>query len=327
MEQVARGLYGPLIVEEAESPDIDAEHVLVLDDWRLTQTAEIDPDFAAPHDLSHAGRMGNYIATNATFNLTKTVKQHQRLRLRLINASNARIFSLALQGLEGWIMAYDGMPLPSPERIEKEFILAPAQRMDLFVDVIAAQGEEAYLVRLDQDKGAAQVSFVVEGQGSSVRRDTPVVLPPNADPALNDIDSANRVTMKIEGGAMGRLSSAMLDGKNVSFRDMSSAGKYWAMAGNVGMPDTPLVDAGRGETVRISMVNESAFPHAMHLHGMHFREVMPDGSFGPLRDTYLLPGRETREIAFLADNPGKWLFHCHMLGHAAAGMMQWMRVA
>ena len=53
---------------------------------------------------------------------------------------------------------------------------------------------------------------------------------------------------------------------------------------------------------------------------MHFNEVNPDGTLGLLRDTTLVERGEEREIAFVADNPGKWLFHCHMLAHAASGM-------
>ena len=64
----------------------------------------------------------------------------------------------------------------------------------------------------------------------------------------------------------------------------------------------------------------------MHLHGMHFSEVLPDGTLGPLRDTLLMLRGETREIAFQAHNPGDWLFHCHMLSHHAAGMGTWVRV-
>ena len=74
--------------------------------------------------------------------------------------------------------------------------------------------------------------------------------------------------------------------------------------------------------VRVSnLANDTAFQHAMHLHGHHFREVRPNGSLGPLRDTILVAPDETREIAFVADNPGEWAFHCHMLSHASAGMM------
>ena len=95
----------------------------------------------------------------------------------------------------------------------------------------------------------------------------------------------------------------------------------------VGRTDAPFADLARGETVRVALINDTAFPHAMHLHGMHVREIAADGTPGPLRDTVLsLPGEPT-EIAFVADNPGDWLFHCHMLGHAASGMTTWVRVS
>ena len=67
----------------------------------------------------------------------------------------------------------------------------------------------------------------------------------------------------------------------------------------------------------------------MHVHGHHFRVVSRDGKpvANPvLRDTELMMPDETIEIAFIADNPGKWLLHCHMLEHAAGGMMTWFDV-
>jgi FtsP/CotA-like multicopper oxidase with cupredoxin domain len=92
------------------------------------------------------------------------------------------------------------------------------------------------------------------------------------------------------------------------------------------MPEAPLLEAARGETVRIEMVNDTSWPHAMHLHGHHFRQVTDGAPTGPLRDTLLMARGETAEIAFVADNPGDWLLHCHMLAHAPAGMMTWLRV-
>ena len=59
---------------------------------------------------------------------------------------------------------------------------------------------------------------------------------------------------------------------------------------------------------------------------MHSREVLADGSLGPWRDTFLVNPDETREIAFVAENPGDWMFHCHMLSHQKSGMMTWIRV-
>ena len=57
-EQVARGLYGALIVEEPEPLDVDREEVLIFDDWRIDpETAQIDSEFGASHDMSHGGRL------------------------------------------------------------------------------------------------------------------------------------------------------------------------------------------------------------------------------------------------------------------------------
>jgi len=60
--------------------------------------------------------------------------------------------------------------------------------------------------------------------------------------------------------------------------------------------------------------------------GIHFREILTDAALGPLCDTLLTQRGETRVIAFGADDPGEWLFHSHMLVHAAAGMTTWVEV-
>jgi FtsP/CotA-like multicopper oxidase with cupredoxin domain len=124
---------------------------------------------------------------------------------------------------------------------------------------------------------------------------------------------------------MGRMSGAMMGGAMRGMREMAAAGMVWALNGRADMPDAPLLEAARGQTVRLRLVNDTAWPHAMHLHGHHFRRV--DGPApGPWRDTLLMDRGETAEIAFVADNPGDWLLHCHMLAHAATGMMTWVRV-
>ncbi|WP_407943302.1 multicopper oxidase domain-containing protein [Mangrovicoccus ximenensis] len=99
------------------------------------------------------------------------------------------------------------------------------------------------------------------------------------------------------------------------------------MAGQAGRDAAPFARLSLGETVRLRFGNDTVFPHAMHLHGMHFREVAAEGRQGPMRDTVLVLPGESTEIAFVADNPGKWLLHCHMLGHAASGMTNWVEVA
>lgn len=326
-EQVARGLYGALIVEEAEAPDVDREEVLILDDWLLDpKTAQIDPDFNSAHSRSHAGRMGNFIATNGRYDLSIDVRQNERLRLRLINAANARIFAIGVAGMEGWTVALDGMPLVKPQRLGEALVLGPGQRADIIVDVTAETGETAHLVRNDGNDGVSQVAFPVTGRASAARRDTPAALPRNAKMNVAGLENAVPVRLNIEGGAMGRMRSAVLKGERKSFRELVGENEFWAFNGTVGMPDTPLADLGLGQTVRLEINNDTSFPHAMHLHGMHFREIGEDGTLGQLRDTITMFRGETRTVAFVADNPGDWLFHCHMLSHAASGMMTWMRV-
>ena len=325
-EQMARGLYGALVVEEPAPPEVDRDEVLLIDDWRIAEDGSIDDSFGAMMDWSHGGRLGNWVTVNGDGAYRTTVGQNERLRLRLVNTANARIFSLELLGFEGWVVALDGQPLETPVALER-FVLAPAQRVDVIVDVTEAAGGEAFLAFYSREERYELASFSVEEAARTKPLQPPKALPPNPVPALGDLAAARHSTLRMEGGAMGRMSGAMMAGKMTDIRSLVSAGKVWAFNGMVERPDEPLVTADRGETVRIAMVNDTAWPHAMHLHGHHFRHVRPDGTLGPLRDTLLVDREETAEIAFVADNPGDWLLHCHMLEHSVAGMLTWLRVA
>jgi FtsP/CotA-like multicopper oxidase with cupredoxin domain len=66
----------------------------------------------------------------------------------------------------------------------------------------------------------------------------------------------------------------------------------------------------------------------MHLHGHHFRllDRLDDGWKPYWLDTAVVPKMETWRIAFVADNPGKWMLHCHMLEHQDTGMGAWFEV-
>ena len=326
-EQVGRGLHGALVVTEAEVPDVDRDEVLLLDDWRLNpEDGQIFADFDNMHDRSHAGRLGNISTCNGLYDAVIPVKQNERLRLRLINAANARIFTLALQGMSGWVMALDGMPLPEPIVASEALVLAPGQRVDLIVDITAS--EEALLLRQAANGEAwVQVAFPVRGQAASQPREVPAPLPPNPNMATAPLAEARPLDLHMQGGAMGGMASASYQGETLGMRDLARKGQFWAFNGISGRTDHPVARATLGEALQIQLHNDTAFAHAMHLHGMHFREVLAGGTYGPMRDTLLLGRDETRSIAFVADNPGKWLFHCHMLGHAASGMTSWIEVS
>ncbi len=77
----------------------------------------------------------------------------------------------------------------------------------------------------------------------------------------------------------------------------------------------------RGRTVVLAVENKTAWQHAMHLHG-HPVRVVVDGTVDPdWRDTVLIEPQQTLTLAFLADNPGKWIFECGVLEHAETDLM------
>ena len=75
-----------------------------------------------------------------------------------------------------------------------------------------------------------------------------------------------------------------------------------------------------GQAVRLRMSNMSMMTHPVHLHG-HTFQVGPAGGTGPRKDTLLLPPMTRAEVDLVADNPGRWMLHCHNAYHAEAGMM------
>ena len=133
----------------------------------------------------------------------------------------------------------------------------------------------------------------------------------------------------MQGGAMGRMRTGRYRGKQLSMRQLVQEGQVWALNGDVGMSESPLFSAVRGQTVRLTMVNDSRWPHAMHLHGHHVKTLNAGRREAPdvWRDTVLVDPGESIDVAFVADNPGRWMLHCHMLEHQASGMATWFVVA
>ena len=327
-EQVARGLHGPLIIDEVNPPEVDADELLVLDDWRLVGEGAIADGFGAVHDKAHGGRIGNWVTVNGVPEWKRAFPRGARVRLRLTNVANGRIFQLRLQGMTASVVAFDGQPVAKPEPTDT-VTLAPAQRIDLIADITADEAGEALVLSRERDGDFAIASFPVEaGQSPSDALVLPLPVNQVPVPEPDQIAAAPVHALLMEGGAMGQMRAARLEGEDLDMRTLASRGMVWAFNGVAGMPDTPFLEVQQGEVVRIALQNNTAWPHGMHLHGHHFLEARA-GTFGPLarlRDTTLVAPNATQEIAFIADNPGDWLLHCHMLEHADGGMMTWIRV-
>ncbi len=334
-EQVGRGLYGALIVEETEPPEADRELLWVLDDWRLEQDASIAP-FGNMHDASHNGRIGNSVTINGEIKEKEPVRSGERIRLRLINAANARVFGLQLRDLDPWIIALDGHPV-EPHRLgDGSLALGPGMRADLIVDMSGKPGDESLVVDDHYGPNYAYelIRFLYAGSGPFREPNdaAPAALRPNpvAEP---DLHAAERHRLVFEGGAMSGMAGAMMSGRMMGMRELAGQGRLWAING--GVPDDvytepPLLNAAAGSSHIIELVNRTAFEHPMHLHGHTFRVLSRNGREEPgqpFRDTVLLGVDETIEIAFVADNPGQWMFHCHILEHQGSGMMGVVEVA
>jgi FtsP/CotA-like multicopper oxidase with cupredoxin domain len=333
-EQVGRGLAGALIVEEAEPPPVDRDLVWVLGDWRLDRDGRIDGDFDNLADMSHAGRLGNVATVNGRTAARLAVRANERLRLRLINAASARIVDLEFAGHRPVVLALDGQPLAAPSAPDR-IVLAPGQRADLLLDCPRAPGDRFAVL----DRGArptrgapagpyrlAELDYR-EARRPSVLHDS-VVLPANPLPRP-DLAGAVRTRVVLAGGAMGGLAQARLEGEMLDMARLVRRGRAWALNGAVGSShyhfDAPLMTLRQGQTGLLTVVNETAWPHPMHLHGFPVLVLEPDGG-GSWRDTVLLaPGAEA-ELAFVAERPGAWMFHCHVLEHQAGGMMGFVNV-
>ncbi|WP_437681416.1 multicopper oxidase family protein [Sorangium sp. So ce131] len=94
-EQVERGLYGALVVEDPAPPAYSRDVVWVLDDWRIREGA-IDPQFNTPHDLMHDGRWGNVITVNRNIDERLAVRPGERIRLRLLKSGRSTAQRLAM---------------------------------------------------------------------------------------------------------------------------------------------------------------------------------------------------------------------------------------
>ncbi|MCV0396943.1 MAG: multicopper oxidase family protein [Rhizobiaceae bacterium] len=344
-EQVGRGLYGPLIVEEADPIQADRDVTWVLSDWRLTRSAEMRDDFGNRHDMMHNGRIGNTVTINGRVPDVFPVRKGERIRLRLINAANARIFGLDFGGHEPVVIAFDGQPVEPHVPAGGLVVLGSGMRADIVLDMTADAGSRISVT--DRFYKDLEYRLVDLAYGNEPLRaatlDTPVALPPNPLPEP-DLASAARheitfnggmmgaMVMQQMGGSMGESSSdgGMMGGMG-SMMDMMHSGGIWFVNGVAaeGHVMEPMLTLARDRSHVIAMTNATAWHHPTHLHGHSFRVISRNGQ--PTRhrewqDTVLMAPRERVEIAFVADNPGHWMLHCHILEHQAAGMMGVFRV-
>lgn len=332
-EQVGRGLYGPLIVEEPSPIRVDRDVTWVLDDWRMDKSGQLSDSFGNSHDIAHGGRIGNVVTVNGALLPAFSLRTGERIRLRLINGANARIFALDFAEHAPRIIALDGQPVTPHVPADGRIVLGPAMRVDLILDGTGTPGGR-YTVR-DTFYQGLEYELLDLAYDAEPLRDkllsAPIRLPPNPlqEP---DLRAAERHQIRFQGGMMGSLMGARMNGEPVNMMQMMHSGKAWAVNGVVatGHVHDPVLTLKRGRSYRLELVNDTAWHHPIHFHGHSFRVLSRNGRptrYQEWQDTVLMSPKERVEIAFVADNPGDWMFHCHILEHQIGGMMAVIRVA
>ena len=310
-EQIERGLYGPIIIRDPAEPQVDAERIIIVDDILLnTSNSDLEPFSAARFGMH--GRMGNLLLSNGRANSTSAehdpVKFGAVERWRIINTSNARTFVLSVDGAaDSKMIGTDGGPV-SPQ--DFEWLLVPnGQRYDVLVThgVYETAQLTAHLPTLNESNEVVQTPVpiyrvdVERADGTTPRR---VIWPDKDRSEFADRLIDREVRIVLTGYA-------------------TDTGIVWTINGRQNSME-PLFTFERGETVLITIANEAGPEHPFHLHGQFF-EIVPDGRYWTeqpgLKDVVLVPGNTELKIRAYFDNPGQWMAHCHILEHAALGMM------
>lgn len=251
-----------------------------------------------------------YLANGRTLSdpLVVRTEPGASVRLRLINGAAATAFWIDLGGLDGQVIAVDGDPI-APLTVRR-FPVAEAQRVDI-------------LLRLPQT-GA----FPVLAQREGDRQRTGLILATAGAPVSKIAALADQAAAPVDLSFEQRLRAAtpLASRKPDRIHRLQLTGSMmpyvWGFNGRSWAERQPVI-VQHGERVVLDLVNETGMAHPMHLHGHHFQVLAVNGvAFaGALRDTVLVPAKGSVRIAFDADNPGRWLFHCHNIYHMLSGMM------
>lgn len=310
--QVAKGLFGALIVRAADDPlpASVTEKLLILADNRFLPDGSIDlPDPASPegHVEFENGREGDVLFVNGQVMPTLTIRSGEVQRWRVINASAARIYRLALPGHTFLHVGSDGGLFERPVEVD-EILLANSERVELLVRGTGSPGSRSTLQTLPYDRYVPQTRpsdwnqthDLLTLQYTEDPPVAPVELPrtlrpvPPLDPAQA---SATRLVVLTQGFINGRA----MDMDRVDVRAALGATEIWQIENLVGMD------------------------HPFHLHGFRFQVLDRNGVPEPFRrwkDTVNVPKHETARIIVRYDDyPGFWMFHCHILSHEDHGMM------
>ncbi|HUB65375.1 MAG TPA: multicopper oxidase domain-containing protein [Methylocella sp.] len=223
----------------------------------------------------------------------------------LINASSISAYHIDLGTLEGHLVAVDGNPVRKMHG--RRFPIAVSQRLDIVLSIPKTAAAYPVLAVLEGDRKQTGI-VLLAGKGQVPRLSG---LAKAASPPLTlDLECSLRAVTPLAERKADRTHVVNLTGAMQNYQ--------W---------DVPPLMVAEGERVELVLANQTVMPHPMHLHGHSFQvvEINGDRFAGAVRDSVLVPPKTTVVVAFDADNPGWWAFHCHLLYHQHAGMFTTLR--
>jgi FtsP/CotA-like multicopper oxidase with cupredoxin domain len=298
------GQHGFLSVEPKQNPGhYDQEAFLALHDWNGQMLSSADGSMNPVYGIStiNGRKLG--------FGEPLRVKAGQRLLLHILNSSPTEQHWIALAGHQFHVIALDGNTVPNPQMVPM-LRLAPAERVSAVVELnnpgVWVLGEVRKHVQ------AAGMGLVLEyaeqsgkpqwQQPSDLLWDYNVFS--SAEPTHADTNIVE-VPLVFESKFAGH-----------------GAPDRWTINGK-SFPNTDSIALRQGQRYRLVFKNPSMDDHPVHLHRHSFelRRLANTESHGILKDVVLVGASSQVEVEFIADHPGKTLFHCHQQNHMDAGFM------
>jgi FtsP/CotA-like multicopper oxidase with cupredoxin domain len=307
--QSGNGMYGAFIVDDPTEPaGLGDEVVMVLSDLDVKEDGSLQPPDGGGDLGTLFGREGNVLLVNGKVKPTLKARPGLRQRWRFINAAKSRYYQIALDGHTFTRIGGDGGLLTAPVEVSRP-VLTPGERADLLIVPEGEPGAELVVRWIPFDRGF----------GSTFNRPNEDLFTVRLEGARADTPALPEIRREIAPLATAGATPIVLS------LDQVSTAPFKLGVNGVAFEDSEPIMAHVGETQVWTVSNTIDFAHPFHLHGFFFQVLSPTaGPLDPLewKDTVNVPVDGTVQLVVRYDDrPGVWMFHCHILDHAEAGMM------
>jgi FtsP/CotA-like multicopper oxidase with cupredoxin domain len=308
--QVGFGLYGPLLVEDPEDPvNVADQLVLVLSDIATDDDGKLHSADSGGVLGALLGREGNHVLVNGRVKPVLTVRDGALQRWRIVNTAKSRYFELVLgDGQPFELIGVDGGHMEYSLK-KYTIVLGPGERADVLV-APRLDGKSVTLITNPFNRGFGSTEF---RSAEDLIVFQPANLPPVAAAELPKV-TRDIPAMSAAGATPVKLDLVMTKEQGLSGFAIEG-GPFWRKSS---------IKANVGETQLWTITNKAIWAHPIHLHGFFFQEVDEKGvpvSPRAWKDTIHVAVDSTKRFLVKLDRPGSWMYHCHILDHAEAGLM------